>query len=242
MKILRGAFPPLPAEGNFSPELGALIGRCLHRSPSQRPSVNELLTEPLVRRRIEKFLTAAEQRSEFSHTVMHTNPVRNHEHPLLRKDAGARGAAGAAAAGAAAAGAAAAGAAASGAAAAGAAAAGAAAAGAAAAVGGAGGAVSAAAHNAARDASSDATSHPTSQPPTDHPRSALATGIVLRGEPPARRLTPMRPPPARAHAALVADGGLRLRYEAQKREARTREAIGQRARVEAARRADDERA
>ena len=217
MKILRGAFPPLPAEGNFSPELGALIGRCLHRSPSQRPSVNELLTEPLVRRRIEKFLTAAEQRSEFSHTVMHTNPVRNHEHPLLRKDAGARGAAGAAAAGAAAAGAAAA-------------------------VGGAGGAVSAAAHNAARDASSDATSHPTSQPPTDHPRSALATGIVLRGEPPARRLTPMRPPPARAHAALVADGGLRLRYEAQKREARTREAIGQRARVEAARRADDERA
>ena len=59
---------------------------------------------------------------------------------------------------------------------------------------------------------------------------------------PARRLTPMRPPPARAHAALVADGGLRLRYEAQKREARTREAIGQRARVEAARRADDERA
>jgi NIMA (never in mitosis gene a)-related kinase len=41
IKILRGAFPPLPR--GFSPDLGDLVNRCLARQPSRRPTVNELL-------------------------------------------------------------------------------------------------------------------------------------------------------------------------------------------------------
>ena len=47
VKILRGAFPPLPH--CYSAELSQLIARCLARDPHRRPSVNELLALPLIR-------------------------------------------------------------------------------------------------------------------------------------------------------------------------------------------------
>ena len=79
IKILRGAYPPLPR--SFSSELGSLVSTCLARKPAQRPSVNQLLAMPIVRRRIEKFLTEAEHATEFAHTMLHRNPSRNHQHP-----------------------------------------------------------------------------------------------------------------------------------------------------------------
>ena len=82
IKILRGAFPPLPR--CFSSELTALVGRCLDRQPARRPTVNELLALPVVRQRIERFLTDAQKQDEFAHTVLHRNPSRNHEHPALQ--------------------------------------------------------------------------------------------------------------------------------------------------------------
>ena len=82
IKILRGAFPPLPR--CFSSELTALVGRCLDRQPTRRPTVNELLALPVVRQRIERFLTDAQKQEEFAHTILHRNPSRNHEHPALQ--------------------------------------------------------------------------------------------------------------------------------------------------------------
>ena len=62
IKILRGAYPPLPR--GFSAELGDLVNRCLARQPARRPTVNELLMLPVVRRRIECFLTDAQRNDE----------------------------------------------------------------------------------------------------------------------------------------------------------------------------------
>ena len=79
IKILRGAYPPLPR--TFSSELSALVGKCLARQPTQRPSVNELLAMPLVRSESSRFLFAEQIPPEFSHTVMHRNPAKNKPHP-----------------------------------------------------------------------------------------------------------------------------------------------------------------
>lgn len=81
VKILRGVFPPLPRV--YSADLSQLVGRCLMRDPAQRPSVNELLELPVVRRRIERFLTEQQAAAEFAHTMIHRNPSRNKEHPAM---------------------------------------------------------------------------------------------------------------------------------------------------------------
>ena len=81
IKILRGNYPPLPR--TFSPELTNLVAKCLCRTPAQRPSVNDLLAMPVIRARIERFLSDAQRASEFSHTVLHKNPEKNHEHPAM---------------------------------------------------------------------------------------------------------------------------------------------------------------
>ncbi|KAL1522808.1 hypothetical protein AB1Y20_017778 [Prymnesium parvum] len=81
IKILRGAYPPLPR--TFSLDLTGLVAKCLCRQPSQRPSVNDLLAMPLIRARIERFLSEAQQAHEFSHTVLHKNPANNHQHPAM---------------------------------------------------------------------------------------------------------------------------------------------------------------
>ena len=66
VKILRGAIPQLA--GHFSPELHTQVSRCLERDPARRPSVNELLNAPLLRRRIKTFLTETQTSAEFAHT------------------------------------------------------------------------------------------------------------------------------------------------------------------------------
>eukprot|EP00967_Tisochrysis_lutea_P102397 scaffold154101_cov22-Tisochrysis_lutea.AAC.2 len=81
VKILRGTFPPLPRV--YSAELSQLVARCLMRDPQKRPSVNELLDLPIVRRRIERFLTEQQAAAEFAHTMIHRNPSRNKEHPAM---------------------------------------------------------------------------------------------------------------------------------------------------------------
>ena len=93
IKILRGAYPPLPKA--FSPGLGQLVGRCLHRQPSQRPSVNELLALPVVRGRIDRFLSDAQRHTEFAHTMIHRNPAHNKQHAAFKDGGGGGGGGGA---------------------------------------------------------------------------------------------------------------------------------------------------
>ena len=38
---------------------------------------------PLIRARIERFLSEAQRAHEFSHTVLHNNPAKNHQHPAM---------------------------------------------------------------------------------------------------------------------------------------------------------------
>jgi len=64
---------------SYSPELSQLVARCLARDPYKRPSVNELLALPVVKRRIERFLTEQQAAAEFAHTMIHRNPSRNKE-------------------------------------------------------------------------------------------------------------------------------------------------------------------
>jgi serine/threonine protein kinase len=53
MKILRGKFPPLSP--NYSAPLHALVGACLSRRPSQRPSIAAILDMPFMRPHLQAY-------------------------------------------------------------------------------------------------------------------------------------------------------------------------------------------
>lgn len=68
-RICRAEVPPLP--GQFSDDLRSLVTSLLAKDPAHRPSTNAVLTRPLVRHRISRFLSEHEMAHEFSHTVLH---------------------------------------------------------------------------------------------------------------------------------------------------------------------------
>ena len=76
LKILRGTYPPIPSY--YGRGLKGLIEKCLKRQPRQRPSVNTILKMNVVRGRIATFLGETMYADEFSHTIMHSNPAKNH--------------------------------------------------------------------------------------------------------------------------------------------------------------------
>ena len=91
LKILRGIYPPPP--DRYSADLRNLIADMLRKNPKDRPSINAILRAPIIRQRIEKFLSQTLIQSEFSHTVLHKQgPLR------AMPSAGAAGAGAAAAA------------------------------------------------------------------------------------------------------------------------------------------------
>eukprot|EP00282_Hemiselmis_andersenii_P029428 CAMPEP_0169454476 /NCGR_PEP_ID=MMETSP1042-20121227/15299_1 /TAXON_ID=464988 /ORGANISM="Hemiselmis andersenii, Strain CCMP1180" /LENGTH=307 /DNA_ID=CAMNT_0009566553 /DNA_START=32 /DNA_END=952 /DNA_ORIENTATION=+ len=69
LKIIRGVYPPISA--NFSPSLKNLVTILLTKKPQSRPSINQVLTMPVMTGRISQFLDDNVRREEFSHTVMH---------------------------------------------------------------------------------------------------------------------------------------------------------------------------
>jgi NIMA (never in mitosis gene a)-related kinase len=71
-KIIRGQYPPL--SDRYSPELRALIDKMITRVPEQRPSINQILAEPIIKSRIHTFLSATLRADEFSHTIIHGRP------------------------------------------------------------------------------------------------------------------------------------------------------------------------
>eukprot|EP00898_Chlorokybus_atmophyticus_P008936 jgi/Chlat1/9043/Chrsp94S08308 len=87
-KIVRGMYTPPPA--TYSAPLRGLVSRMLARSPGLRPSVNEILREPIIRNRIVKFLSESMRAEEFAHTVLHkkrllsprpaVNPIHNNNY------------------------------------------------------------------------------------------------------------------------------------------------------------------
>ena len=69
LKIIKGSYPALPTK--YTKELRNLVGILLKRQPKDRPSVNEILKSPIIKARIERFLSETLLNNEFSHTVLH---------------------------------------------------------------------------------------------------------------------------------------------------------------------------
>ncbi|KAK3285102.1 hypothetical protein CYMTET_7268 [Cymbomonas tetramitiformis] len=68
-KIIKGQYPAPPAR--YSHELRGLIDKMIRKDPRERPTVNEILAMPFIRRRIDSFLSETAREDEFSHTVLH---------------------------------------------------------------------------------------------------------------------------------------------------------------------------
>ncbi|KAG2486399.1 hypothetical protein HYH03_014976 [Edaphochlamys debaryana] len=71
-KIIKGSYPPLPS--TRSKELRDVCDRMLTLDWQKRPSINDILATPLMKARIQKFLSATLQAHEFSHTIIHGRP------------------------------------------------------------------------------------------------------------------------------------------------------------------------
>mmetsp|Transcript_41011 Transcript_41011/g.30160 ORF Transcript_41011/g.30160 Transcript_41011/m.30160 type:complete len:157 (+) Transcript_41011:501-971(+) len=83
MKIVRGQYPALPA--HYSRELKTLVGQMLTIDFNKRLSINQILKQPIIARRIQAFLSEQTFKDEFSHTILHKQNVFNMPKPLLPK-------------------------------------------------------------------------------------------------------------------------------------------------------------
>ncbi|GIL80613.1 hypothetical protein Vretifemale_9758, partial [Volvox reticuliferus] len=71
-KIIKGSYTPMPS--TRSRELRELCDRMLTLDWQKRPSINDILATPIMKARIQKFLSATLQAHEFSHTIIHGRP------------------------------------------------------------------------------------------------------------------------------------------------------------------------
>ena len=75
LKIVRGAYPPLPP--HYSRDLKALVASMLSIDPNKRPSIAQILKLPFVNKRIQNLLSESFKQKEFSHTVLHNEQFVN---------------------------------------------------------------------------------------------------------------------------------------------------------------------
>lgn len=68
-QIIRGQYPPLSSR--YSQELRNLIDKMITKDPEKRPSINQILAEPIIKNRIQDFLSETLHKDEFSHTIIH---------------------------------------------------------------------------------------------------------------------------------------------------------------------------
>uniref|UniRef100_A0A061S4H1 non-specific serine/threonine protein kinase n=1 Tax=Tetraselmis sp. GSL018 TaxID=582737 RepID=A0A061S4H1_9CHLO len=71
-KIIRGQYPPLSSR--YSQDLRSLIDRMITKDPSKRPTINQVLQEPIIKKRIHHHLSDTLRADEFSHTMIHGRP------------------------------------------------------------------------------------------------------------------------------------------------------------------------
>ena len=69
LKIMRGQYPSLP--NPFSRDIKNLISMMLQVEPTKRPTITELLRQPIIKNRIKNFLNELDYNNEFSHTILH---------------------------------------------------------------------------------------------------------------------------------------------------------------------------
>jgi NIMA (never in mitosis gene a)-related kinase len=72
--ILRGKYQPISQ--SYSKDIRALLSKMLMKDPSKRPSVNQILGLPFIKKRLSAFLDESVLADEMSHTVLHgQNPL-----------------------------------------------------------------------------------------------------------------------------------------------------------------------
>ncbi|XP_017325788.1 serine/threonine-protein kinase Nek5 isoform X1 [Ictalurus punctatus] len=76
VRICRGHYTPISQR--YTAELRLLLSQLFKVSPRDRPSVNSLLKRPLLVKHISKHLDPQFIEEEFSHTVLHREPVAQH--------------------------------------------------------------------------------------------------------------------------------------------------------------------
>jgi len=69
LKIMRGNYTTLP--NPFSKDIKNLINMMLQVDSNKRPTITELLRQPIIKSRIKNFLNEMDYQSEFSHTILH---------------------------------------------------------------------------------------------------------------------------------------------------------------------------
>lgn len=68
LKILRGTYPPIPT--HYSQDLKDLIADMLIKDPARRPSMRKILEKEFLSKRINKLLSAAIAKTEFTSTFI----------------------------------------------------------------------------------------------------------------------------------------------------------------------------
>lgn len=88
LKIVRGAYPPLPP--HYSRDLKALVASMLSIDPNKRPTIAQILKLPFVNKRIQNLLSESIKQKEFSHTVLHNEQFvnLNDDKPISRVESG----------------------------------------------------------------------------------------------------------------------------------------------------------
>ena len=84
LKIVRGAYPPLPPQ--YSRDLKTLISQMLSVDPNKRPSIAQILKLAFIKKRIQKLLSESIRQQEFSHTVLHHQNLSLNDEELPRQD------------------------------------------------------------------------------------------------------------------------------------------------------------
>jgi serine/threonine protein kinase len=69
LKIVRGAYPPLPT--HYTRDLKSLVSLMLSVDPNKRPTIASILKLNFINKRIQKLLSQSVRLEEFSHTVLH---------------------------------------------------------------------------------------------------------------------------------------------------------------------------
>jgi len=75
MNIVRGKYTPIP--NIYSSELNSLVSSMLIKDPKMRPHINSILSLPIIRTRLAKFLSDFQMQKEMEHTILHgVNPLK----------------------------------------------------------------------------------------------------------------------------------------------------------------------
>eukprot|EP00826_Nyctotherus_ovalis_P039334 TRINITY_DN3779_c0_g1_i1.p1 TRINITY_DN3779_c0_g1~~TRINITY_DN3779_c0_g1_i1.p1 ORF type:complete len:453 (-),score=69.62 TRINITY_DN3779_c0_g1_i1:108-1466(-) len=89
MKIVKGAYPPIPP--HYSRELKTFVSQLLSTDPMKRPRINSILRTlhpptlglPLIKSRINEFLSQTQMSVEFAHTILHKQNIFNQPAPAI---------------------------------------------------------------------------------------------------------------------------------------------------------------